>query len=37
VKGILVSLIADLTMVDRDASWGVMDNKRWVYPYGAWG
>jgi hypothetical protein len=20
-------------MVERDAFWGVMDNKRWVYPY----
>jgi hypothetical protein len=24
-------------MVDRDAFWGVMDNKRWVYPYDAKG
>ncbi len=37
VKDILVSVIADLTMVDRDAFWGVMDNKRWVYPYDAKG
>jgi hypothetical protein len=33
VKDILVTVIGDLTMVDRDAFWGVMDNKRWVYPY----
>ncbi len=33
VEDILVTVIADLTMVDRDAFWGVMDNKRWVYPY----
>ena len=33
VKDILVTVIADLTMVDRDAFWGVLDNKRWVYPY----
>jgi hypothetical protein len=33
VKDILVSIIGDLSMVDRDAFWGVMDNKRWVYPY----
>jgi hypothetical protein len=37
VKDILVSLIGDLTMVGRDAFWGVMDNKRWVYPYDAKG
>ena len=24
-------------MVHRDAFWGVMDNKRWVYPYDAEG
>jgi hypothetical protein len=33
IKDILVTLIGDLTMVQRDAFWGVMDNKRWVYPY----
>jgi hypothetical protein len=33
VKDILVTVIGDLSMVDRDAFWGVMDNKRWVYPY----
>jgi hypothetical protein len=37
VKDILVTVIADLTMVDREAFWGVMDNKRWVYPYDAKG
>src|ERR1700709_1388072 len=37
VKDILVSIIADLTMVDRDAFWGVLDNKRWVYPADAKG
>src|ERR1700736_4073610 len=37
VKDILVSVIGDLTMVDREAFWGVMDNKRWVYPYDAKG
>jgi hypothetical protein len=30
-------VVADLTMVDRDAFWGVLDNKRWVYPYDAKG
>jgi hypothetical protein len=37
VKDILVTVIADLTMVDRDAFWGVLDNRRWVYPYDARG
>src|ERR1700722_14472848 len=33
VADILVTVIGDLRMVERDAFWGVMDNKRWVYPY----
>ncbi len=33
VEHILVTVIGNLSMVDRDAFWGVMDNKRWVYPY----
>ena len=37
IKDILVTVIGDLTMVERDAFWGVMDNKRWVYPYDAKG
>jgi hypothetical protein len=37
VEDILVTVIADLTMVDRDAFWGVLDNHRWVYPYDAKG
>jgi hypothetical protein len=37
VKDILVTVIADLRMVDRDAFWGVLDNRRWVYPYNAKG
>src|SRR6185312_6476992 len=37
VTDILVTLIGDLSMVERDAFWGVMDNKRWVYPYDAKG
>src|SRR3981081_3934198 len=37
VKDILVTIIAALTMVDRDAFWGVLDNHRWVYPYDAKG
>ena len=37
VEHILVTVIGDLSMVERDAFWGVMDNKRWVYPYDAKG
>lgn len=37
VKDILVTVIVDLRMVDRDAFWGVLDNRRWVYPYNAKG
>jgi hypothetical protein len=37
VKDILITVIADLTMVDRDAFWVVLDNRRWVYPYDAKG
>jgi hypothetical protein len=37
VTDILVTMIGDLSMVGRDAFWGVMDNKRWVYPYDAKG
>src|SRR5580692_9734979 len=37
IKDILVTVVADLTMVDRDAFWGVLDNKRWVYPFNAKG
>jgi hypothetical protein len=37
VEDILVTVVADLTMVDRDAFWGVLDNHRWVYPYDAKG
>jgi len=37
VKDILVTVIGDLSMVEQDAFWGVMDNKRWVYPYDAKG
>ena len=37
VKDILVTVIADLTMVDGDVFWGVMDHKRWAYPYDARG
>ena len=37
IKDILVTVVADLTMVDRAAFWGVLDNHRWAYPYDAKG
>jgi len=37
IEDVFVTIVADLTMVDRDAFWGVLDNKRWVYPYDAKG
>ena len=37
VKDIFVTVIGDLTMVEREEFWGVMDNKRWVYPFNARG
>ena len=37
VKDVLVTVIGDLTMVDKDAFWGVLDNHKWVYPYDAKG
>ena len=37
IKDVLVTVVADLTMVDPAAFWGVLDNKRWVYPYDAKG
>jgi hypothetical protein len=37
IKDVLVTIVADLTMVDPAAFWGVLDNKRWVYPYDAKG
>jgi hypothetical protein len=37
IANIIVTVIGDLSMVEREAFWGVMDNKRWVYPYDAKG
>jgi hypothetical protein len=37
IEDILVTVVGDLRMVEPDAFWGVMDNKRWVYPYDAKG
>jgi hypothetical protein len=36
-KDIFITVIADLRMVEREAFWGVLDNKRWAYPYDARG
>ncbi|WP_022722127.1 ParB-like protein [Rhodopseudomonas sp. B29] len=33
VKHVLVTVIADLSMVDPEAFWVVLDSRRWVYPY----
>ncbi|MCG2626825.1 chromosome partitioning protein ParB [Bradyrhizobium sp. WYCCWR 13023] len=33
IKQVLVTVVGDLRMVEKEAFWGVMDNKRWVYPY----
>ena len=33
ITDVLVTVIGDLRMVQKDAFWNVMDNKRWVYPY----
>lgn len=36
-KQVLVSVVADLTMVDKKAFWIVLDGRRWVHPYDAKG
>jgi hypothetical protein len=33
VKEILVTVVANLTMVDRDAFWTVLDNRNWMHPF----
>jgi hypothetical protein len=37
VEDILVSIVADLTMVDPTLFWNVLDNRKWVHPYDAKG
>jgi len=37
VENVLVTIIADLTTVDRNSFWLVLDSRRWVYPYDAKG
>src|SRR5882724_12771552 len=36
-KDVLVTVIADLSMVDHQSFWIVMDGHRWVHPYDAKG
>ncbi|WP_420131125.1 ParB-like protein [Rhodopseudomonas sp.] len=33
IKDVAITVIADLSMVDRDSFWVVLDSRRWVYPY----
>ena len=33
VREVQISVVADLSMVDRKSFWVVMDNHRWVHPY----
>jgi len=33
VKEILVTVVANLGMVDRDAFWTVLDNRNWMHPF----
>jgi hypothetical protein len=33
VKDILVTVVANLSMVDRDAFWTVLDNRNWMHPF----
>jgi hypothetical protein len=33
VKDVLVEVMADLSMVDRDAFWTVLDNRNWMHPF----
>jgi hypothetical protein len=33
VKDVLVAVVADLSMVDPDAFWTVLDNRSWIHPF----
>jgi hypothetical protein len=37
VEHVLISVVADLSMVDHPSFWVVMDNRNWVHPYDAKG
>src|ERR671938_262811 len=32
-KAVLVTIVADLSMLERDAFWVVVDHRGWVHPY----
>ena len=33
VKGVLVLVVANLSMVDHDTFWNVLDNRSWMHPF----
>ena len=33
VKDVLVTVVANLSMVDRDTFWTVLDNRNWMHPF----
>ena len=33
VKNVLVTVVANLSMVDRDTFWTVLDNRSWMHPF----
>jgi hypothetical protein len=33
VKNVLVTVVANLSMVDRDTFWTVLDNRNWMHPF----
>jgi len=33
VKDVLVTVVGDLSMVDRDTFWTVLDNRNWMHPF----
>jgi hypothetical protein len=37
VKDVLVTVVADLSMVDPDTFWTVLDNRSWMHPFDAKG
>jgi hypothetical protein len=37
VREIAITVVADLTMLDRDAFWTYLDNRGWLHPYDARG
>jgi hypothetical protein len=33
VKKVAITVVGDLSMLERDAFWGVLDNRRWMHPF----